>query len=411
MVYILQEHFNISSLSVVKGWLDDVPKIKKRAIVLFEPNNEIYLEIFNQFIFNSWQYLLRVEQHYKYKYNLNFTNIIDLIVVLPSHFDLYHLLPNECSLINNLSHNKQMYLYNNLKRIRSQCLVISTNDNQRKLFQNNEYYKYLLNERYTFLNSIDCIITFKNQYPNLYSWYDYILRTDDDIFFTPFFLYTFPKNSDEFIVGRGGFVWSGYDITRNHLINVSSIFGINHCRYPDKFCFNYGSTWYGSSDLIYKVSELTINITTYLIQQFDTNKFDVNNWEKGWFCGVSLLYASEIAVHGIINNDKSKSIKTPFYHPNYINMDSGSTIRGYINNDNSIIHIHCWHTDDIFSKFKWKNDEHKNMYHQLTNSLLNNKLEIRMYCLLIAYNYQLPPTLFNIDEILFEKGFIGNQIT
>ena len=158
------------------------------------------------------------------------------------------------------------------KRTTSHCFIISTNNT---LHSDPNYEKLLFGTRktgYPFLNSIDCIISIEQQYPALYYSYDYLLKTDDDIFLTPFFLYTFPKNSNEFIVGEGGYVWPQNNLTRDQIINISSIFGINHCRYPDTYCFNYGAAWYGSPDLINAVAKLTIKITVYIRILYKSDK-------------------------------------------------------------------------------------------------------------------------------------------
>ena len=67
----------------------------------------------------------------------------------------------------------------------------------------------------------------------------------------------------------------------------------------------------------------------------------------------------------------------------------------------------------IFSKYDWQKREYKDEFNKLAIALMNNNywmhgLEMRMYCLLIAYNFhfKLSTEIFNIDKLLLKKKFI-----
>jgi len=226
-----------------------------RAILIFEPNSRKYLTIFSHMLFNSWIYILRVELAYRQRHRSNASNIIDLIVVVSDDFNLFNALPPLCTYIGNMSESEKQYLHDKESRSESLCVIIDSNNS---LHTDENYYRLLHGNRrtgYPFLNSIDCVISFAEQYPALYYRYDFMLRTDDDVFLTPFFLYAFPNDTHEFVVGKGDYLIN--DITRQQLLNMSSLLNLTHCTQPKELCFNLGSTWYGSPSLIYRVAQLT----------------------------------------------------------------------------------------------------------------------------------------------------------
>eukprot|EP01084_Bolivina_argentea_P267287 453677_1 len=390
----------------------------RRGIMIYEPNDKKYANIFSHFLYNSWMYILRVQRKYKTKYNLNFVNIIDIILVIPTDYDLFDSLPQKCKLIQNMTDKQYIYLYNNNRSI-SLCIMIYTNNS----YHNDSYYVNMLtapnnpkNGGYKFLNSLDCILTFKESYPKLFYHYDYILKTDDDVFLTPFFLYKYPKNKYEFIVGKGGYIWK--NSTRVEILNITNMLNLTHCWNPLSICFNLGSSWYGSPKLIYEIGKLAIDLTVYLIWLFDNNYTAINNWNAGWYRGVASMYASELAVNNIINGNKRYSLITTAHDPHYAVLDFRSSSKIDINSENGkgVIHIHTWQTFTIFSKWKWQQSDHKecvgNIPHFLNETNRTHRLEIRMYCCAIAsldLHLNLSVNLFDIDELLLQQSIIDWQ--
>eukprot|EP01084_Bolivina_argentea_P267288 453678_1 len=391
----------------------------RRGIMIYEPNNKKYVNIFSHFLYNSWMYILRVQHEYKTKYNLNFVNIIDIILVIPTDYNQFDSLPySQCKLIQNMTDKQYTYLHDNNRNI-SLCIMMYTNNS----YHNDSYYVNMLTAKhsathggYKFLNSLDCILTFKESYPKLFYHYDYILKTDDDVFLTPFFLYKYPKNKYEFIVGKGGYIWK--NSTRVEILNITNMLNLTHCWNPLSICFNLGSSWYGSPKLIYEIGKLAIDLTVYLIWLFDNNYTAINNWNAGWYRGVASMYASELAVNNIINGNKRYSLITTAHDPHYAVLDFRSSSKIDINSENGkgVIHIHTWQTFTIFSKWKWQQSDHKecvgNIPHFLNETNRTHRLEIRMYCCAIAsldLHLNLSVNLFDIDELLLQQSIIDWQ--
>eukprot|EP01084_Bolivina_argentea_P064603 117805_1 len=363
-----------------------------RAIIIYEPNQLKYVKIFTHFLYNSWLYMLRVEKEYKSKYHLNnFTNIIDILVIIPTNYNLFHLLPNECVLINNTTDIQYQNMYNNSRNI-SKCILLYENkkrDDELHLFAD-----------YPFLYSIDCVLSLES-HPIISNFYDYILKSDDDVFITPYFLYKFPSNKNEFIIGPGGYVW--HNETTKQLLNMSNLLNLNHCLDKTK-CFNFGSTWYSSPDLIVSVAKLTIKINKHLLYLFNTNQTRYNRWVDGWYKKVTSMYASELAINHIILASNNKYT----LYKNTIMLDFFSQSKQYINKyNNNPIHIHVWQRSGIFNKHSWDRGEYKNILN--ISSFLSvtqyNKLPVANYCLAISKDLHL-----NISVNLFDIDIHSNQL-
>ena len=74
----------------------------------------------------------------------------------------------------------------------------------------------------------------------------------------------------------------------------------------------------------------------------------VESWPN-WHWPVILLYAGDIAVNqlplGVLENS-----------PGHQEMDHGSTDTDPL--PDTIKHLHCWHTEDMFSKFRFQSGEY-----------------------------------------------------
>lgn len=198
-------------------------------------------------------------------------------------------------------------------------------------------------QNYHYINSIACLT---NPNASFLDNYDLILRSDVDTFLTPAWNNYYPK---EYTVGRGAYVHD--DETRQKLVSIADKLSLNH-----RNIFNIGSTHYGYAPLVRHVCKLTMNIATHILK----NEFKNGPGEwPGWYREVTSLYATEIAVNHevdkfIIDGDK---------------LDFFSTSEDLIDNHP---HIHCWHTYDKFSKFKFEAGEY--------NRVDINTLDTRRVC-------------------------------
>jgi hypothetical protein len=153
--------------------------------------------------------------------------------------------------------------------------------------------------------------------------YSHIMRTDIDTFITPSWNRFYPTT---FTHGRGGY--SNSDDVRQRLRNIAAEYGLNH-----RGVTNIGATWYGPTQLVRRTAAFTEMLAKHIITHHFAS--DEGIW-PGWFRGVSVMYASEIAVnHCAPDAEPSALLDVP--------STSAESIELYP-------HIHCWHTDKNFSK-------------------------------------------------------------
>ena len=153
--------------------------------------------------------------------------------------------------------------------------------------------------------------------------YTHLLRTDVDTFITPAWNDFRPSG---FVTGMGGY--SNDDDVRARIRAIAARFGLTH-----RGLTNVGSTWYGPTDVVRRTSAMTEMLLKYILSGEFAH--DEGAW-PGWYRGVSLLYAGEIAVNHCAPDAQRSDL-----------LDAHSTSP---EPTSRFPHIHCWHTDDKFSK-------------------------------------------------------------
>jgi len=164
--------------------------------------------------------------------------------------------------------------------------------------------------------------------------YDALLRSDTDVFLTSHAVKLIDTDlaTDTLFTGRGGYCNDG---VAEKLDEVAQREGY----VASKIVRNVGSTVFGRSASVLRWARTTEHLLRVLL----TKDFAAGEGEwPGWYRGVSLLYAGEIAA----NFHHAGRIDRDTFH-----MDGLSTWRKPI--PANCPHIHCWHTDDVFSKFWW----------------------------------------------------------
>jgi len=173
---------------------------------------------------------------------------------------------------------------------------------------------------YRYMNSIACL---NGEGSHRLDGYAHLLRADVDTFITPAWNHFNPTT---FVCGNGGY--SNDEHVRAKIRGIADAFGLKH-----RGLVNTGSTWYGPASLVRRLGALTDMLTRHIL----CNEFrDGEGAWPGWYRGVSTLYASEIA----INHLAPEAVKS-----NALDFYSTST-----NSVHEHPHIHCWHTDEKFSK-------------------------------------------------------------
>ena len=203
---------------------------------------------------------------------------------------------------------------------------------------------------YHYINSISCLA---GDGLDFIDKYDLLLRSDVDTFLTPAWNSFYP---DLYTVGGGGYV--NDEDTKNRLKNISAQFGLRHRGFH-----NIGSTHYGYAPLVRDVCKLAMKVALHIF----TEEFpDGEGAWPGWYKGVTTMYASEIAVNDLVEQFRIDRGKLDYY----------STSSESVHNHP---HIHCWHTDYMFSKFWFLAGKYDKM------SMDDLDLDkVRDYCLYMA---------------------------
>lgn len=204
--------------------------------------------------------------------------------------------------------------------------------------------------QYHYINSISCLAGDGLEFLDKY---DLLLRSDVDTFLTPAWNTFYP---DFYTVGVGGYV--NDNETRENLKRVAASFGLRH-----RGLHNIGSTHYGYSPLVREVCRLSSKIAAHIF----FNEFHDSEGEwPGWYKGVTTMYSNEIAVNHLVDRVTVDNNKLDFYSTSQESVVDHP-------------HIHCWHTDDMFSKFWFCAGK----YDHLTTDALDLD-KVRDYCLYIA---------------------------
>ena len=178
---------------------------------------------------------------------------------------------------------------------------------------------------YVYANSIVCM---NGDGAEQLDRYTHLLRTDVDTFITPAWNAFRPTG---FTCGHGGY--SNDDDVRRRIRSIAEQYGLVH-----RGLTNVGSTWYGPTDVVRRASAYAEMLVKHILTQHFAD--DDGEW-PGWYRGVALLYAGEIAVNHCAPDAQRSTL-----------LDSLSTSREPTSRS---VHIHCWHTDDKFSK-QWFTD-------------------------------------------------------
>jgi hypothetical protein len=153
--------------------------------------------------------------------------------------------------------------------------------------------------------------------------YTHLLRTDVDTFVTPAWNDFYPTG---FVTGHGAY--SNDDNVRQRIRVIAARYGLVH-----RGLTNIGSTWYGPTGVVRQASAFAEMLTKHLVSHEFAD--DEGAW-PGWYRGVALLYAGEIAVNHCAPDAERSAL-----------LDAFSTSPEPTSN---YVHIHCWHTPERFSK-------------------------------------------------------------
>lgn len=180
--------------------------------------------------------------------------------------------------------------------------------------------------------------------------YAYVMRSDSDTFITAGFAdWTLPDGK-YIATGRGGY---GSTNSERHLAHVAGVLGMTK---PE--IMNVGSTWYGRPTVLKAAALLTVSIMRWLDSQefseYEKKYAGVDGWPN-WHWPVILLYGGHIAINQLPSSAVIVGDTTTG------EMDARSEDSSVSPIPSKVKHIHCWHTDKFFSKFKFQNGSYRSM--------------------------------------------------
>lgn len=194
----------------------------------------------------------------------------------------------------------------------------------------NIFYNFLKNRlsKYGYVDSI--LMAFDGYKYFKSAGYDFLIRSDMDVFLTPLFAKWLPEHCNDFYVGRGGY---SNEFNTNRLGRIAHNLGLEYAGSA-----NLGSTWYSTPDQFRLVSYLTLFGMAYLsTEEFSSpereGKLGVQLWPD-WHYGVLLLYGQNLLMNHLIKTEQLNIVKLFDYldYPSHYNTDV-----------NKIIHIHIFH--------------------------------------------------------------------
>jgi hypothetical protein len=179
--------------------------------------------------------------------------------------------------------------------------------------------------------------------------YDILIRSDLDTFLTPGFSDWTLKGDVAIVTGRGGY--SSENSSRRLTWIAEKKLGLK-----DSGRRNLGSTWYGKASVMVATAKLTVAVMDWL----DTQEF--SDYEKGnngvdgwpyWHWPVILLYGGHIALNQIPSNHILE------YKEGEVEMDKATSTTNPMGLGTK--HLHCFHGEGFFAKFKFYAGEYKDM--------------------------------------------------
>ncbi|MDQ3285884.1 MAG: glycosyltransferase [Actinomycetota bacterium] len=173
---------------------------------------------------------------------------------------------------------------------------------------------------YRYANAIACLNGAGAEWLDRYT---HILRTDVDTFITPAWNDFHPTG---FLVGNGAY--SNDDEIRQRIRDIAVRYGLVH-----RGLTNVGSTWYGPTEAVRRAGAFAEMLTKHILTHYFSDH--EGEW-PGWYRGVASMYAGEIAVNHCAPDAQRSEL-----------LDGFSTSREPLSR---YAHIHCWHTDEKFSK-------------------------------------------------------------
>lgn len=229
----------------------------------------------------------------------------------------------------------------------------------------NDFYLFVKESLVTY-NYLDSILMGFDGYDYFVkAGYDFIIRSDMDVFLTPLFSTWLPRHCNDFNVGRGGY---SNTFNTKRFRRIANNLNITYAAIE-----NMGSTWYSTPHQVRLVAYLTLFGMAYLSNEEFTQperelKVGVILWPE-WHYGVLLLYGQHLALNHLIASEQINLVKLE----NHLDYPSGNNHSIY-----NMIHIHVFHGDNLFSKFVFKMGKYANATVEPSDEVYVNSYALKM---------------------------------
>lgn len=191
-------------------------------------------------------------------------------------------------------------------------------------------------DKYKFLNShYFC----KSPYNEILKKYDYILKTDCDVFLTKNMKNFTPSS---FMVGQGGYYDQKDEKKISFIKKISKELKLSYNHMP-----NLGASYFGKTNEILPIVSLQADITEYLLNNYFKNSAGIDQ-DSGFHIGISSMIAGEVAINHCFNNQHVKL---------YV-LDGKCWETSKIGSE--VTHIHAWHTTQPWSKHSYFEGDYSN---------------------------------------------------
>lgn len=304
------------SIDILENTLENFPvqNNPRIGVICYIPQGDHQAQQYLAMLFGSWQYITENKEK--------------LVDIKEYHHDIDLLAfchPSVCPLISHVCDTLDQ-TYNNTM-ISGNCWAITQS------FESKVPY-----------GPINSFIMFKrDDIVEITSPYKFLMRTDFDVFVTPTLFTWLPNPNFHIMVGKGGYC-DPFNMKR--LKEIAKKLKLRH---QGVHCV--GSTWYGETDLFIKLSRKTLELTGHMYMNefhpdmpgLETIPLKANpegEWIR-WWRPVSLLYGAELATNDLIDAFSTK-------YKGELDTTSCTQQKLAITP-----HIHCWHNDCEFQKFKF----------------------------------------------------------
>ena len=166
--------------------------------------------------------------------------------------------------------------------------------------------------------------------------YDYLLKTDCDVFLTHNLKGYLPSKLH---IGQGGFYDSEDEKKIDFIKKISLNFNIKY-----RHMSNIGASFFGKTNQVLGLVKNQIMVTEHILNNYFIET-DIDQ-ESGFHKGISSMIAGEIVVNGLLIQQ----------HINLYTLDSKCWETTEIGSD--VLHIHAWHSSQKWSKHAFFNGEY-----------------------------------------------------